>query len=360
MNNEQGTQDGQEQEPTPEEQMAEFIGFDNKGEQLKSDPAAETGEEEDLEDDDTEGGSEDDTSDEDEDDADEDDTEGESEDDTSDEDEAGADREEDHDAEEEKPKKRKKTASERIAEITKFRRQAEEERDRQAAEVARLRRENEELQKSRSASGDDEDLTSEKDKDKGKGDEPPDPNDFDYGEVDPRYISALVEYRTNKTISESEKSREEARKAEAAEREASEIQHKYGEVITRGAKKYDDFDDVVVDGANNGRWPLAEHTVRLLLDSEVGEDVAYHLATHPEEAKELAGLDPTKAAVHFGRLEQRFISSNKDAPKKRTRKVSKAPPPPKNRAKGSGGKASTAPDTEDFESFEKAFGNRMR
>ena len=86
--------------------------------------------------------------------------------------------------------------------------------------------------------------------------------------------------------------------------------------------------------------------------SEVGAAVAYHLASNPEEARRIAGLNPLAAIREIGRLEARFDTKSSGPPPKQ---ASDAPPPPPG-VRGQGGRFAVAPDTDDFAAFEKQYG----
>lgn len=250
---------------------------------------------------------------------------------------------------EDKPERKKKSAQERIAELTKARREAERraaELERQIAETQRQPAKQEGSEQTK------DDLTSGEETAKSE-DEAPKPEDFQYGEIDPGYIQALVDYRTRKTLKEEQVRAQERQQQEAAERASQEFLQKAEDTIARGASEFDDFEKVVEQGYNEGKYPLAETIVKLAVDSEVGHKVIYHLATNPKEAREIAALDPTQQAVAFGRLEARFTSSDSDAPKQ-----NRAPqaPPPAQQARGAGGKFQVPPNTDDFRAFKKKYG----
>jgi hypothetical protein len=85
---------------------------------------------------------------------------------------------------------------------------------------------------------------------------------------------------------------------------------------SRADKKYDDFEDVVGELIPDNPVSVA------IMQAENGEDIAYYLATHLEEAHRIAGLDPLSQAREIGRLESKLLA---DPPKPKT--VSKAPAP---------------------------------
>ncbi len=119
--------------------------------------------------------------------------------------------------------------------------------------------------------------------------------------------------------------------------------------IKKGMETYDDFEEVVVQGAANNTYPLSEDLGRLIADSEAGADIAYYLASHPDEAVSVYNMTPLGQARWFGATETRFTSTE-DAPKPAP--VSKAPKPVTRQPRGSSGKFETPADTDDFRAFE--------
>jgi hypothetical protein len=78
-----------------------------------------------------------------------------------------------------------------------------------------------------------------------------------------------------------------------------------------------DFDQVTQAASVSPNHP---QTIGLILESEKGPQLVYHLAKHPEKVHELNSMSPPRQAAEIGRLEARL---SKSEPKKET----KAPPP---------------------------------
>lgn len=242
-----------------------------------------------------------------------------------------------------KAPKPKKTAEERIAEVTRKWRAEQRER---ATETQVLRDRLAALER-----GDTKGLTGDKSAAK---DGPPNPAKFTYGELDAEYIRALARYETKQEIAASQKETKEAQQREAASREQRELAKQAEALIAKGTALHDDFEEVVMDGARNGEWPLSDALGKLLLTSEHGAAIAYHLATHYDEAETVFGKSPLEQAAWLGRQEAKLSSASPDAPAKAAVKVTKAPNPPAIKARGAGGNSGTvAEDTNDFSAFER-------
>lgn len=240
---------------------------------------------------------------------------------------------------------------ERINEITRARREAERRAEAAEAELQRLRTAPppKEEPKKETPAADEVDPNE------------PKPDDFEYGELDTRYIKALANYQSDKRYkqlkADEQKEREEAQLAERQQRN----REKFETLVTNGSKKREDFYEKVVIDSETKKWPLSEELGQLALESEVGDDVLYHLATHPQEATQLYRMTPVEQARQFGRLEAKFSAERAAASGEgedtgkpvvaAQTKTTKAPLPIPN-ARGAGGQFQVTADTEDFSAFE--------
>lgn len=107
--------------------------------------------------------------------------------------------------------------------------------------------------------------------------------------------------------SESKKEREESTKAKAAK----EFSARVNEVISAGQKAYADFDAVINDAVEDGLIPTKGPLYEAIMDSEVGEKLAYHLAKHPAEAERIQKLSVLGQIRELGKLEDK-LSAKKE------------------------------------------------
>jgi hypothetical protein len=117
------------------------------------------------------------------------------------------------------------------------------------------------------------------------------------------WIEALTDWKTDQKIQarEAEKAKTDAVNSWEAKKEAA-------------REKYEDLDEVL-DSAN-----ASPVVLQALLEAETGVDLAYHLATHPKELKEINAMG-TRAAIHaLDALEAKLTAP----PQKQ---ISKAPAP---------------------------------
>ena len=166
-------------------------------------------------------------------------------------------------------------------------------------------------------------------------DQEPRPDDYEFGEADSRYIADLAKYESRRQFAE-------LQSQQAFEAEIQAIESRWSAAIQSEeiTSKYADFDQKVTEGAAKGTWDCSPLGALLIKNSEVGPDIAYHLASNPAESKRIAALDPSEQLLEIGRLEGRFLyareAAQNEAPKPKL--VTDAPPPPADRSRGAGGK----------------------
>ena len=254
---------------------------------------------------------------------------------------------------EEKPVKKKKTAEERISELTAKRREAERsakaEKERSAALEERLNA----LEGKKST----EDLTTQ-DPEPTSELKAPDPADkkYEYGEFDTQYRKDYEDYLRQSLRSEIKKEQEterkkaeETRQAEAAAAKQQELGAKLQAHQESGIKEFDDFEDAL-EALGEIETPIAPETTAMLLESEACPKILYHLGKNPKEAAEIASKSPIEQARYIGKLEARFSADTAAPQEKPKAKAPQAQTPP-TRARGSGGQFKADDATNDFNAF---------
>jgi len=190
---------------------------------------------------------------------------------------------------------------------------------------------------------------------------PPSAADFQFGEFDPEFVRANARYEARLALQEIEDEKQQAAAQVAQQTEHQAIVEKFQTQRARGAEVYEDYEDKVVIGAEMGKWHLSADMAKLLVESEVGHDIAYHLASHPEEAARVYRQSPVEQARYFGRLEAKFSAEEPAAPAKAeqvpTLRAPKAPVPV-TPARGAGGKFQVTGDSDDFLAIERAHNGR--
>jgi hypothetical protein len=182
---------------------------------------------------------------------------------------------------------------------------------------------------------------------------PPDPQSYQYGELDSKYISDLARFETIKAINEEHGRRANAQREQQANAARAETKEKFQNFEAEGLARYDDFDVVVTESATRGEWALSPLLASLIIDSDHGPDIAYHLAGNKAEAKKVFDMTPAQQAAWFGRREAVLSSETQGAGRNPASRVSRAPAAPARVARGSGSRQPASADTSDFASFER-------
>lgn len=231
--------------------------------------------------------------------------------------------------EEETPKPKKRTTADRIKKLAM-------DRSRQAQEIEQLRKELEAIKTGKPLTEDKPAATAD------TGLVKPDPAKYQYGELDPKFIEDLADYRADlklaKFQAELRQQQEQERQQEAERRASATLQEKATAIEQAGSSKYADFHEVVVEGGQNGDYPLTKEMFELAVEmGERAPDVLYHLATNPEEAAKVAKMSLPQQAMWFGRMEAKLATPP-------ARKATAAPPPPSASPRGAGSKGGVALD----------------
>lgn len=172
----------------------------------------------------------------------------------------------------------------------------------------------------------------------------PDPKDYE-GKDWSEYYAALAEWTADNKLESKLKERDTKQKEESLKNEAQKQQKEYAAKVTEFSKVTPDFADVTE--AYDG--PFNQTIAQALLDSDMGPQIAYHLAKNPEEAEALDGMNYGQVSRFFGKLEAKL-----ESPKSSTVKTTNAPPPIKpvgGSAKGSYDPYSSKGD--DFEAYQR-------
>jgi len=172
----------------------------------------------------------------------------------------------------------------------------------------------------------------------------PSPEDYEHGTLDVRFITDLATYRATQAF-------EERYAREAQERQRQQRMTSFEATTKAATEKHADYYDVVGRDFGRAAALCTQPMQEAILTSDVGGELAYHLASNPDEARRIAALDPISQVRALGRLEGRLAEPAKPIPKTAT-----DAPAPTPQSRGAGGRFSVAPDTSDFSAFEKQYG----
>ncbi len=282
--------------------------------------------------------------------------------------EEGDEPEAEEEAEQEEPAKKpnRKTAKERISELTAKNR---EDRAFFESQIAELKASLEKLEKN----------PEPKEQAPAASDEPrlelPDPDAKDangelvypLGQFDPKYNAEVVRRtlrfeREQAAAEAEEKAVEEAKTAaeKAAEEAQAELFTEWSGKLEATEKDIPDLREKIVDLEDS--FKDLEPTHGLFLSEAImklarGPEVLYYLSDNIGEAEAIVAMSPLAAAIALGEIQGRLpVKPSEDSNKKR---VSTAPNPPI-ATRGTSASKRVAPDTDNLEDFEREFFNPQK
>jgi chemotaxis protein histidine kinase CheA len=264
-----------------------------------------------------------------------------------DEDESDLDEEEDEPEPEVKPKK--KSAQERINEITARAYEAER---REAALLARL-----EALEGKTKEEPKPDIRQQLP----AGAPTPDAVDdkgepvYPLGEFDPQFIADLTRF-TIRAEYEAERTKAQQEEAASAAQEAKdeivrEYTDRFAELAEEVPTLHEDVRELTSAFAHVPE-EYGEYLAMTIMSMDNGPRLMHYLSQNIGEAQKIVASGPAAATLALGRLDAMLTK-----PKSEGRKVqpTAAPKPPESRARGSGGKFTVSPDTDDLAAFERVF-----
>lgn len=175
-------------------------------------------------------------------------------------------------------------------------------------------------------------------------DDAPNPNDYEHGELDVAYIRDVTRYDTRKEIEASRQQDEAKRTLDA-------------KLQTFDQRKTEAFKDGVPEGFTAfcalQTVPTALNDIIML--SDVGPQLAAHYGDKPAELARLSDMAPHLQAYEIAKVEATLSGAKAPATTTTSPKVVTTAPEPAPSLRGQGGKFKVAPDTDDFGAFDSAY-----
>jgi hypothetical protein len=272
------------------------------------------------------------------------------------------------DEDEFKPKhKNRTTAQERISELTAARKAAERERDALAARIAALEagqnktREPEAPVQERPVAADPDAPHPMATDDKGE-------LLYPLGEFDPNYVADLTRFmirKENATLKEEQQIAEQKRQAQEAE---NALHTQWTGKLEKAEADFEDLRPTIASLESQLRDvppELGTYLAQTIMQMEVGPQVLYYLANHPDEANEIVAAGPVGATLKLGKLEAKVETAlakrrgtKEEKPAAPVRQT-QAPEPPV-ATRGVGARNGTPVDTDDLDAFSDVFFNKKR
>jgi hypothetical protein len=133
------------------------------------------------------------------------------------------------------------------------------------------------------------------------------------------YAEALAEWSAEKAL----RDRDIAESQRKADEERNKVIENWNQKVAKAKSSMPDFDEIVASSTT-----VVSDAVRdAIIESDVGAQILYHLASDDEYAESLSKMPAIKALKEIGRLEARFEVEDKPEVKARTVTQSKAPAP---------------------------------
>lgn len=262
----------------------------------------------------------------------------------------------DEDQDEPEPVKRnRKTAQERIKELT-------------AEKYEAVRRENETLRRLQALEAQvaqpKEDSQEPAKVKEGLSSEAPSPDAVDkdgeslypLGEFDPAYIRDLTRFTIKTETDNARKAEEDRRQQEAIQNARARANEVWTGRLEEAKKDVPDLVEKITSLAttfDHLDQAYGQYLVDVVQTLENGPQILAYLADNPKEAQQIVSSGATTATVSLGRLDARLAK----APKDKVAKVTAAPPAPSKTARGTG-RVATSADTDDLAAFERQFFKR--
>ena len=135
------------------------------------------------------------------------------------------------------------------------------------------------------------------------------------------YAEALAEWSAEKAL----RDRDVAEQQRKVEEERNKVYKSWTEKVDKAKKEMPDFNDVV----STSSVLISDAIKDAILESDVGPQIIYQLASDDEYAESITNMPATKALKEIYRLEAKFEAELLEQPKKEAKPVSqsKAPAP---------------------------------
>jgi len=135
------------------------------------------------------------------------------------------------------------------------------------------------------------------------------------------YAEALAEWSAEKAL----KDRDIAEQQRKAEEDRNKVAESWNKKVSKAKEAIPDFNKVV----SNSTVVVSDAIRDAILESDVGPQILYHLASDDEYAESITKMSAIKALKEIGRLEAKYEAQKDEKPKDKAKTVaqSKAPAP---------------------------------
>lgn len=133
----------------------------------------------------------------------------------------------------------------------------------------------------------------------GQAPEPPaKPAPDNYSDYD-SYLEALAEWKADQRLQSHLSEQQQRQQQEAQQQTQRERVQAFQQKAQEFAQQHPDFESVAMSPS----VPITQSMFEVIIDSEQGPEIAYHLGQHPDTAQKIARMNATAAAREIGKLE---------------------------------------------------------
>jgi hypothetical protein len=129
----------------------------------------------------------------------------------------------------------------------------------------------------------------------------PSPKDFTDQES---YDKAMADY----DVKRDERTAAKVRREESMQREMDRVNEELRIRTVRAQASIPDFNEVI-GAADRTQVVVPLHIKAAIIESEYGPELAYHLAKNPEEQKRVFALTPARALLELGKIETKYMAA---------------------------------------------------
>jgi DNA repair exonuclease SbcCD ATPase subunit len=181
---------------------------------------------------------------------------------------------------------------------------------------------------------------------------------YPLGEFDPHFIRDLTKFTIEEETKAARARADAEAKASQIKQEKEQLSKVWNEKVEKVVEELPDFREKVqtLGAAFNGIDPqYGDYLATTIMQCDNGPEIMYYLSQNIGEAQNIVASGPFAATLAIGRLQAKLEVPTVEEEQATVKRVSKASTPPPAVARGQGGKFTTRPDTDDLDAFERVF-----
>lgn len=121
-----------------------------------------------------------------------------------------------------------------------------------------------------------------------------------------QYVAAKAAYIAKRQIESTMTEREQREASVRAQAERQKTVESWNKRVDKFTAKMPDFEEVIT----SSEVAMTDPMQQAIMESDVGPELAYYLANHPDEATDIARMSPIGAIRTLGRIEERLSKPN--------------------------------------------------